>query len=153
MDVIKSSRFWLALLLIGGAIALAMAGKIAGTEALSWGAALLAGFGVAKSGGSTTVVALVLALGLSGCGSTLAATLHKAELGRQVAGEIGLTAFHSACTKAASGCAKGATRDTCASWAKCDDARGAFLAALATAGDGLATANRIAATAGISQAK
>lgn len=157
MDVIKSSRFWLALLLIAGAITLAALGKVSGQEALSWGAALLAGFGVAKASGAAppaAALALLLVLGASGCNSTLAANLERAQLGVMAATAITTTAAHAECSKRALAC--GALHPppaTCTQKVECQDARDKIVTALIAAADALTAANRAVWSLGIGGAK
>ncbi len=49
MDVIKSSRFWLALVILGGGFTLAFMKIIPGSEILAAAVGILGGFGVAKT--------------------------------------------------------------------------------------------------------
>lgn len=76
MEVIKSSRFWLALIIILGAFVLAVLKLISGSEAIAATVGILGGFGVAKAGSGSSssagAVALVLCLcvGLAACVTT-----------------------------------------------------------------------------------
>lgn len=49
MDVLKSSRFWMAAIILVGAFGLAFLNRITGGEALATAIGILGGFGVAKT--------------------------------------------------------------------------------------------------------
>jgi hypothetical protein len=51
MDVIKSSRFWISIVIVAAVTVMACLGKVSGEAATGAMTGLLAGFGVAKSGG------------------------------------------------------------------------------------------------------
>lgn len=155
MDVIKSSRFWLALAIIVGAVVLAVVGRVSGTEALTVGSALLAGFGVGKATGSppTTVLVLVGALGLAGCGTTVQANLERAHLGVVAADKIALDVLGRQCMDEAQKCKAAATGKDCHAWLACDAKRQRYVAAANALDSSLAAVNRLVVDLGIGGAK
>jgi cbb3-type cytochrome oxidase subunit 1 len=60
-EVLKSSRFWIALVICGGIIAFCILGKIGGKEAIAALGLILAGFGVGKTGSAGKLDALIAA--------------------------------------------------------------------------------------------
>jgi len=110
VDVIKSSRFWLALACVISAVLLAALGKISGGEALGLCFAVLAGFGVAKfAPGSPTslkVFPLIAAAALLGsaCKLTAGANMERALYGVQAAGELVRAGMHIKCMDVAKTC-------------------------------------------------
>ncbi len=60
-EVLRSSRFWIALVICGGAIALAILNRISGELAIGTMSGLMIGFGVGKAGSSGKLDALIAA--------------------------------------------------------------------------------------------
>jgi len=73
MEVLKSSRFWLALVALIFIGLLALLGRITGESGIAALMALLAGFGVAKAGGGSKAAPLKCVVGI-GCLLALSAT-------------------------------------------------------------------------------
>jgi len=122
MDVIKSSRFWLALLAMVGAFVLSALGKITGGEAIATIIGILGGFGVAKASGSSTTPMVILIgasmFTLSSCASVPEKLDAVREANRAMT-DIALDAFHIKCTEEAKKCGNA----ECEAYKKCDAAR------------------------------
>lgn len=155
MDVIKSSRFWLALVGLGIIGALAILGRLSAESAAGYLMTLIAGFGVAKAGSSTTGAAKALlpfllfagvasaTLGASGCVcSSPRACLVTAQKATAMADAPALKLIGDKCLDEATKCGPVGSAN-CPGWQKCDKARTAYKAALDALGGSLATCNRV----------
>ena len=150
MDVIKSSRFWLALAIILGAVVLAVIGRVSGTEASTVGPALLAGFRVGKATGATptTVLLLVGVVSMGGCGQTVGAQLERAHVGVVAANTMAMKAIGDKCLAAATACGKSAPAQ-CPAWVACDSQRAKYISASKALDSSLATVNRLLVELGV----
>ena len=147
MDVIKSSRFWIAIvILILMGIALVM-GKVTGGETIAAALGILGGFGVAKTnkmgegGPPPSMLALIfIPFMFCACAGTFTDqlnTAHKvvAEIGQQFKDK-----FHLACVMAAEKC-KLEKDTTCLSWIECDAMREKTINAVIAADEAIKALN------------
>lgn len=154
MDVIKSSRFWLALVVILGAIVLAVLKLITGGEAVATALGVLGGFGVAKAGGSPSDVIrallplVIVGALLSGCKSTVGAHLERAHIAVKATDSVALAAFSSKCRAAADACGP-VGADLCPAWKECDAKRTKYTAAMNAIDESLAVVNRLLSDLGV----
>lgn len=146
MEVIKSSRFWLALIALAVIGALALLGKLSGEGAAGYLMSILAGFGVAKaSGGSAPKAllpfALVAVASLSACGTTGRGYLAKGLDLAATADKAILPTVEKICVAAVAKCGQ-VPPEKCAAFTRCHAALVGYQAAMNSVTKGLAEANR-----------